>query len=193
MGTETDTQDYRLGQELNACDIAMVQTSHIPLEIQRRSRNYFEQEKVDSFHPLVERVENVRIRLKILDRDGQEVEVFHSGVVAEEDTDIVVRGVHVCRHVERDGERPEVPQQLHGALFVHSTDEKMIAVDYPLRARYNAPDEKLLLCVQNNLRQLTERKWRSQVVCIKLKLLCVSDGDILPTDVPRICMDLQLI
>ena len=48
--------------------------------------------------------------------DGQEVEVMNSAFMTYADTDIAVRGRHVCRYVDRDRERSELPQKLHDAM-----------------------------------------------------------------------------
>ena len=50
--------------------------------------------------------------MSVIDGYGQEVEVIDSGFVTDADVDITVCGRHVCRHVERDRERPALPQKL---------------------------------------------------------------------------------
>ena len=52
----------------------------------------------------------------VMDGDGQEVEIVDSGFVIDVDADIAVRSCHARYHVERDRERPELPQKLHDAL-----------------------------------------------------------------------------
>jgi hypothetical protein len=54
-----------------------------------------------------------------MNRDGQKVEVMHSGFVADADANIAVRGRPVGRHVERDRERPAMSQQLRDANSSH--------------------------------------------------------------------------
>ncbi len=106
-------------------------------------------------------------------RDGQKVEVMHSGFVADADANIVVQG----RHVERDRERPTLSQQLCDALQIHRTDKTSIAAHNPLRARANAPDAEYLFRLHNHLCHLTEQQSSSQILYNQLKLLGVGDGD----------------
>ena len=54
--------------------------------------------------------------MPVMDGGGQEVEVTDSGFVTDVDADIAVRSFHVHCHVERDRERPALPQKLHDAL-----------------------------------------------------------------------------
>jgi hypothetical protein len=77
-------------------------------------------------------------------RDGQRMEVMHSGFVADADANIAVRGRHLGRHVERDRERPALSQQLRNALQIHRTEKTSIAAHNPLRARANAPDAEYI-------------------------------------------------
>jgi hypothetical protein len=84
-------------------------------------------------------------------RDGQKVEVMHSGFVADADANIAVRGLHVGRHVERDRERPALSQQLRDALQIHRTGKTSIAAHNTLRSRANAPDAEYLLRLHNHL------------------------------------------
>ena len=52
----------------------------------------------------------------VMDGDGQEVEVVDSGFVTDVDADIALCGRHVRRHVERNRERPALPQKIHDAM-----------------------------------------------------------------------------
>ena len=54
--------------------------------------------------------------MPVMDGDGQEVEVMDSGLMKDADANIAVCGRHVSRHVNRDRERPSLPQNLHDAL-----------------------------------------------------------------------------
>ena len=66
-------------------------------------------------------------------RNGQEVEVVYSGIVADVDSNIVVSGSHVCCYINCNRERSALPQNLHDVLQVHCTDETSIAADNTLR------------------------------------------------------------
>ncbi len=120
-------------------------------------------------------------------RDGQKVEVMHSGFVADANANIAVWGRHVGHHIERDRERPALSQQLRDALQIHRTDKTSIAAHNPLRARANAPDVEYLFRLYNHMGHLMERQSSSQILYSQLKLLGVSDGDGIPTDVVGIC------
>ena len=86
------------------------------LAIRRRSNNHLAPVRVESVHRLGERVEYHLTCMPVIDGDGQEVEVMNSAFVTYADADIAVSSRHVHLHVERDTERPALPQKLHNAL-----------------------------------------------------------------------------
>jgi hypothetical protein len=121
-------------------DYALIPPCHLLLAIRRRSSNRLAPVPEESVHRLGERVEDSLPCVPVMHRDGQKVEVMHSGFVADADANIAVRGRHVGRHVECDRERPALSQQLRDALQIHRTDITSIAAHNPLFSRANAPD-----------------------------------------------------
>eukprot|EP00171_Calliarthron_tuberculosum_P021444 IDg21444t1 len=112
---------------------------------------------------------------------------MHSAFVADADADIEVCGLYVRRHFERDRERSGLPQKLYDALQVRRTYETRIGADNSLRGGANAPGAEQLFLVCSPLCHLTERHSSSQILCNHLKLLGVTDVDLVPTDVAGIC------
>ena len=125
--------------------------------------------------------------MPVMYRDRQEVEVMYSGFVADADADISVCGRHMRRHVKRDRESPELPQNLHDSLNIYLTDETIIEADNPLIARYNYTKDKHLFCIDNHMFHLMERQSSSQILCNQLKMFGVADDYGIPTDITSIC------
>jgi len=91
-------------------DYALMSPYHLLLAIRRHSNNRLTPVREESVHRFGERVEDNLACVPLMHRDGQKVEVMHNGFVADADTNIVVQGRHVGRHVERDKERPALSQ-----------------------------------------------------------------------------------
>jgi hypothetical protein len=138
-------------------DYALMPPCHLLLAIRRRSSNRLAPVREGGVHRLGERVEDSLACVPLMHRDGQKVEVMHSGFVADADANIAVRGRHVGRHVERDRERPALSQQLRDAQHINRIDKSSIAAHNPLRARANDPDAEYFFLLHNHLRNLTER------------------------------------
>jgi hypothetical protein len=83
-------------------DYALMSPCHLFLAIRRCSSNRLVPVREESVHHLGKHVEDNLACVPLMHRDGQKVEVMHSGFVANANVNIVVRG----RHVERDKERP---------------------------------------------------------------------------------------
>jgi hypothetical protein len=122
VGPGSDAHEPGLGYAMYPGDYALMPPCHFLLAIRRRSSNCLAPVREESVHRLGELVENSLARLPLMHREGQKVEVMHSGFVADADANIALRGRHVSRHVERDRERPALSQQLRDALQIHRTD-----------------------------------------------------------------------
>jgi hypothetical protein len=132
-------------------DYALMSPCHLRLAIRRPSSNRLAPVRVGSVLRLGERVEDSLACVPLMHRDGQKVEVMNSGLVADADANLPVRGRHVGRHVERDRECLALSQQLRDALQIHRTDKTRIAAHNPLRARAIAPDAEYLFPLHNHL------------------------------------------
>ncbi len=157
VGPALDAHELRLGYVMYPRDYALMSPCHLLLAIRRCSNNRLAPVREESVHRLGERVEDNLACVPFMHRDGQKVEVMHSGFVADADANIAVRGCHVGRHVERNRERPALSQQLRDALQIHRIDKTSIAAHNPFRARANAPDAEYLFRLHNHLCHLTER------------------------------------
>jgi len=110
VGPAPDAHEPRLGYTMYPRDYALMSPYHLLLAIRRRSNNRLTPVREESIHRFGERVEDNLACVPLMHRDGQKVEVMHNGFVADADTNIVVQGRHVGRHVERDKERPALSQ-----------------------------------------------------------------------------------
>ncbi|CAK9859112.1 unnamed protein product [Sphagnum jensenii] len=155
-------------------DYALMSPCHLFLAIRRRSNNHLTPFREESVHRLGERVKDNLAYVPLMHRDGQKVEVMHSGFVVDADANIAVQGRHVGRHVECDRKRPALSQRLHDALQIHGTDKTSIAAHNPLRARANALDAEYLFHLHNHLCHLTERQSSNQILYNQLKLLVLA-------------------
>ncbi len=187
VGPALDTHEPGLGYAMYPRDYPLMLPFYLLFAIRRCSNNRLAPIQEESVHHLGKRVEDNFACVLLMHRDGQKVEVMHSGFVADADANIVVRGCHVGRHVERDRERPALLQQLRNALQIHCTDKTSIAAHNPLKARANAPDAEYLFRLHNHLCHLTERQSSSQIFYNQLKLLSVGDSDGVLIDVAGIC------
>jgi hypothetical protein len=151
VGPAPDANEPGICYAMYPRDYALMPPCHLLLAIRRRSGNGLAPVREASVHHLGERVEDSLACVKLMHRDGQKVEVMHSGFVADADAKISVRGRHVGRHVERDRERPALSQQLRDALQIHRTDKTSIVAHNPFRARANAPDAEYLFRLHNHL------------------------------------------
>ncbi len=157
VGPAPDAHELGLGYTMYPHDYALMSPYHLLLAIRRRSSNHLALVREESVHCLGERVEDNLACVTLMHKDGQKVEVMHSGFVADADANIAVRGRHVGRHVERDRERLALLQQLRDALQIHRTDKTSITAHNPFKARANAPDAEYLFHVHNHLCHLIER------------------------------------
>ncbi len=157
MGPALDAHEPELGYVMYPRDYALMSPCHLLLAIRRRSNNRLAPVREESVHRLGECVENNLTCVPLMHRDGQKVEVMHSGFVADADANIAVRGRHVGRHVECDRERPALSQQFRDALQIHRTDKTSIAAHNPFKARANASDAEYLFRLHNHLCHLMER------------------------------------
>jgi hypothetical protein len=123
VGPAPDVHEPGLGYAMYPRDYALMPPFHHLLAIRRRSSNRLAPVWEESVHRLGERVEDSLACVPLMHRNGQKVEVMHSGFAADADASIAVRGRHVGRHVERDRERPVLSQQLRDALQIHRTDK----------------------------------------------------------------------
>jgi hypothetical protein len=135
VGPAPDGHEPGLGHAMYPRDYALMPPCHLLLAIRIRSSNRLAPVWEESVHRLGERVEDSLACVPLMHRDGQKVEVMHSGFAADADANIIARGCHVGRHVDRDRERPALSQQLCDALKIHRTDKTSIAAHNPLRAR----------------------------------------------------------
>ena len=92
MGTAPDAHETGICHALYPRDQSLFSPRHLLLAIQRRPNNLLASVKVESFHCLGESVKNNHARVPVVNRDGQEVKVVHSCVVANMDPGISVLG-----------------------------------------------------------------------------------------------------
>lgn len=123
---ETDAHELGLGDALYPRDYVPMSPRHRPRAIQRRSNNRLAPVREESVHLFGESIEDNHSCVPVIHVDGHNVEVMHSGFVADSDAKIAVRGRHVRRHIDLDRERPELPKKLRYALKIHLTDETSI-------------------------------------------------------------------
>ncbi len=71
-------------------DYALMSPCHLLLAIRKRSNNRLVPVQEESVHRLGERVEDNLACVPLMHRDGQKVEVMHSGFVADADANIAV-------------------------------------------------------------------------------------------------------
>ena len=116
VGATPHSHEPGFGYALYPRDHALVSTCHLLLAIRRRSNNHLAPVRVESVHCLDKRVEDNLAHMPVIDRDEQEVGVINSAFMTDADADIAVRGRHVCRHGDRDRERPALPQKLQDSL-----------------------------------------------------------------------------
>ncbi|CAK9211024.1 unnamed protein product [Sphagnum troendelagicum] len=106
VGPAPDAHEPGFGYAMYRRDYALMSPCHLLLTIRRCSNNRHAPVREESVHRLGERVEDNLACVPLMHRDGQKVEVMHSGFVADANANIAIRGRHVGRHVERDRERP---------------------------------------------------------------------------------------
>jgi hypothetical protein len=73
-------------------DYTLMPPCHLLLAVRRRASNRLAPVREESVHRLGERVEDSLACVPLMHRDGQKVEVMHSGFVANADANIAVRG-----------------------------------------------------------------------------------------------------
>jgi len=90
VGPAPDAHEPGLGYAMYPRDYALMSPCHLLLAIRKRSNNRLVPVQEESVHRLGERVEDNLACVPLMHRDGQKVEVMHSGFVADADANIAV-------------------------------------------------------------------------------------------------------